>query len=121
LTSDLVAVIHNCRIGSFYWQKRRQQGHCPIVGISINGASTIFSLASWVIYVPIGCRHPFMRYSLPSDAKTTATCPLLNPENKCQWSINCFRSCVFGNEGNAQILVHTTALLTALIGKNTIY
>jgi len=37
--------------------------------MSVKGASTIFSFASLVIYVPIGCRHPFMKYWQPSLEK----------------------------------------------------
>jgi len=36
--------MHNGRIGSIYWQKRQQHGHRPILSMSINGASTIFTL-----------------------------------------------------------------------------
>jgi hypothetical protein len=80
----LVVVLHNGRIGSFYGQKRYQHGHHPILSMSVNGASTIFSFASGVSYVPIGCRHPFMRYWQPLLAKTTAKYSLQHPENERQ-------------------------------------
>jgi len=88
--SDLAIDIHNGRIGSFYWQKRQQHGHCPILRMCVNGVSTIFSFASRASYIPIGCRHPFMRYWQPLMAKTTATCSLRHPENERQWSVNDF-------------------------------
>jgi hypothetical protein len=61
-----------------------------MLGMSVNRASTIFSIASWVSYVPIGCSHPFMRYWQPLVAKTTATCSLRHPENERQRSVNDF-------------------------------
>jgi len=92
LDSDLVAVMHNRCIGCFCGRKRQQQGHRPILRISVNGASMIFSFASWVLYVPIGCRHPFMRYWQPLTRKTTMTCSLPHPENERQQSVNSFSS-----------------------------
>ena len=60
-----MSVMHNRYIGSIYRPKRQQQGHCPILGMSVNGASTIFRFTSWVFYVPIGWRHPFFRHWQP--------------------------------------------------------
>jgi len=57
--------MHNQCIGRYYWQKRQQHGHHPILRMSGNGASIIFSFASWIIYVPIGYRHPFIAHWLP--------------------------------------------------------
>jgi hypothetical protein len=37
----LVADIHLCDIGSLYCQKQQQNALCPILKMSINGASTI--------------------------------------------------------------------------------
>jgi len=117
----LVADIHSSNIGSLYWQKQQRHAPCGILKMSGNGASTIFSFASWVSYVPIGCRYPFMRYWQPSLAKTTATCSLRHPENERQRSVNSFRTCLFRNQGIARIFACITVLLTALLGKNTIY
>jgi len=58
--------------------------------MSVNGASTIISFASWVSYVLIGCRHPFMRYWQPLLAKTTATRSLQHPENERHQGIKDF-------------------------------
>jgi len=117
----LVADIHLSNIGSLYWQKQQQHTPCGILKMSINGASTICSFASWVSSVPIGCKHPFMRYWQPLLAKTTATCSLRHPENERQRSVNSFRTCIFCNQGIARIFACTTVLFTALLGKNTIY
>jgi len=89
--------------------------------MSVNGAWTIFSFASWVSYVPTGCSHPFMRYWQPLLATTTAKCSLQHPENERQLSVNSFRSCIFFNQGIAWIFACITVLLTALLGNNTIY
>jgi len=94
---------------------------CHIMKMSVNGASMIFSFISWVIYVLVGCRNPFIRYCQPLLAKTTATCSLPHPENEPQWRINIVSSCISGNQGIARILVFITELLTALIGKKTMY
>jgi hypothetical protein len=89
--------------------------------MSVNGTSTIFSFASGVSYVPIGCGYPFMRYWQPLLAKTTVTCSLRHPENERQRSVNSFRTCIFRNQGIVRIFACINVLLTALLGKNTIY
>jgi len=98
-----------------------QHGHHPILGMSVNGASMILSIASWVIYDPFGCKHPFIRYWQPLLAKTTATYSLPHPDNERQWSVNSLRCYIFLDQGILRIFVRITVLLTALIGKNTIY
>jgi len=113
--------MHNQCIGSFYRQKRQQHGHRPILRISINRVSTIFSFESCVMYVPIGCRHPFMRHWQPLKAKTTATCSLLHPENERQRRMNSFRSFIFRNHGITWIFAHITESLTTLIGRDKLY
>ena len=117
----LVADIHLTDIGSLYCQKRQWHAPCRILRTSVNRVSMIFSFASLVIYVPIGCRHPFIRYWRSILAKKTATCSLPHPENERQRSVNSFSCCKFGNQGTARIFTFITELLTALIGKNTIY
>jgi len=88
--------------------------------MSVNIASTILSFAFCVIYIPIGCRHPFIEYWQPLLAKTKATCSLPHPEDDCQRSVNGCSCSIFGNQGIALISVLITELLTALIGKNSI-
>jgi len=89
--------------------------------MSVNVGSTIFRFASLVIYVPIGCRHPFMRYWQPLLAKTTVTCSLPHPEKDRQQSVNRLSCQIFGNQGIARIFAFRTEFLTTLIGNNTIY
>ena len=88
--------------------------------MSVNGASTIFNLTSWVIHVPIGCGDSSIRYWQPLLAKATATCSLPHSGNERQPSVNSFSCCIFGNQGIARIVAFITELLTAVIGKNTI-
>jgi len=88
--------------------------------MSVNGASTIFSFALWVIYVPIGCRHPLIKYWQALLAKTMVTCSLPHPQIERQWSFTSCSCCIFGNEAIALIFTFVTELLTALIGKNII-
>jgi len=117
----LVADIYLSDIGCRYWEKLQRHARCRILRISVNAASTTFSFSSQVIYLPIGCRHPFIKYWQPLLAKTTATCSLPHPENERQQSINSFSCCILGNQGIALMFAFITELLTALIGKNTIY
>jgi len=89
--------------------------------MSINGALRIFSLASWVIYIPIGCSHPVIKYWQPLLAKTSATFSLPHPENERQRSVKGVSCCIFANQGFARIFAFITELLTTLRGKNSIY
>jgi len=89
--------------------------------MSVNGGSTIFSFASWVIFVLIGCSHPFIRYWQPLPGKTTATCSLPYPENEHLRGVDGFSCGIFGNQDIAWIFIFPTELLTTLSGKNTIY
>jgi hypothetical protein len=72
----LIADIYFSDIGSLYWEKLQRHASCRILRMSVKGVSTIFSFESWLIYVPIGCRHPFIKYWQPLLAKTTVKCSL---------------------------------------------
>jgi hypothetical protein len=100
--------------------KRQQQSQCPILSMSVNRASIIVSFPSWLSYIPIGFRHPFMRYWQPCLAETTATCFLWHLETECQWRVNGYRTCIFCNQGIALIFTCILVLLTTLLCKNTI-
>jgi hypothetical protein len=89
--------------------------------MSINRVSTIFGFASWPIYIPISCIHPDIKYWQPSLAKMTAKYALPHPENEYQRSVNSASCCILGNQVIALIFAFITELLTAIIGKNTIY
>jgi len=118
---QLVLDIHLSDIDSLYWEKLQRHAPCRIMRMNVNGASTFFSFESWVIYFPIGCRHPFIKYWQPLLAKTTETCSLPHPENQRQRNVNSFSCCIFGNQGIALISAFITELLTAVIDKNSIY
>jgi hypothetical protein len=55
---------------------------------SINRVSMMISFASWVIYIPIDCRYPFIQYWQPLEGKTTRTCSLRHTDNERQQSVN---------------------------------
>ena len=58
----LVADVHLSDIDSFYWEELQRHAPSRILRMSINGASMmIFNFASWVFYVPTGCRDLFIR------------------------------------------------------------
>jgi len=116
----LVAHIHLSDIGCLDWEKQLGHTRCRMLRMSVNGVSTIFSFASLIICVPLGCRHPFIKYWQPLLPKTTVTCSLPHPENERPWSINSWSDCIFGNQGIALIFAVIKKLLIALIGKNTI-
>jgi hypothetical protein len=117
----LVADLHPSVIGSHYRHQQLRHALCRILKLSPNSESTIFSFASWVIYVPIGCRHPFSQSWHPSLAIAMAKCILPHPENERQQNINILSWCIIGNQSIAWILAFITELLTSLIGKYTVY
>jgi hypothetical protein len=112
---------HLWDIGTLYWQKQQRHAPCGILKMTVNGASTIFSFASCVSYVPIGVRHPFMRYWQRILAKTTATCSLRHRENERHRSVSNFRTCIFRNQGIVRNFACITVLSTTLLGNTTIY
>ena len=111
--------MHNWYIGSFSRQKRQQHGHCPSLRMSVNGETTMFPFASAVIYVPIGWRHPFVRYWQPLLGKTRATCSLPHPEIECQRCINDFQLRILGNLCSDRLQTFIYQIVVAFIGKTT--
>jgi len=85
----------------------------------VSGASMIISFASRVVYVPIGCRHPFIKYWQPLLAKSTATCSLLHPENMRQQSISNFQLPILSNLSSDWLQTSVHQILAAFTGKNT--
>jgi len=117
----LVADIHLSDIACLHCEKLQRDPCSCILRMSFNIATTMFSFASWVIYVPIGCRILFINYWQPLLAKSTATYSLPHAENERQRSINSFSCCIFGNHGIALIFAFITELFTAMIAKNSMY
>jgi len=103
----LVAGIHVLDIRSLYWENEHQW--------SVKD----FTFTSWVIYVPIGWRHPFTRYWQPLLGKTTATCSLPHPENERQWSINGYQLRILGNSCSDWLQTYIYEILAAFTGKTT--
>jgi len=117
----LVANIHLSNVGCLYWETLQWHARCHILRMSVKGASTIFCFASWVIYVLIGWRHPFIKCWQPLLPKTTATDSLPHSENEGQRRVNSFSCCIFGNRAIPLIFAFITELSTGVIGKNTVY
>jgi len=114
----LVVDIHLSVIDSLYWEKLQWHAPCRIRRMSVNGASTIFSLASWIIYVLIGCRYPFIRQWLPLLGKTTATCSLPHPENERQRSVNNSLLWILGNLVSDWLQTSIYQIFAAFTDKN---
>jgi len=113
--------IHSSDNGSLYCETLQQHAPCRILEMIVNRASRIFSFASWVIYVPIGCRHPFNRFWLPLLGETTVTCSLPHPENERQQSVNDFKLWVMGNFFSDCLQISIDQILAAFTGKNNSY
>jgi len=121
IQSDLVAVMHNQCIESRYRPPRMRHGHFHIVSMTFNRTSTIFGFTSWVVYIPISCSHPLMRYWRPCVARVTAARSLPPPEHEHHRSQNDFWRWILGNEGIVQILDLITELLITVRRKNANY
>jgi hypothetical protein len=64
------------------------------------------------------CSHLEMRYWLPSEGKTKATCSLPHPENECLWSINDFWSYILCNLHGDWLVTSINPLIAIFTGKN---
>jgi hypothetical protein len=117
----LVAHIHLSNINSLYWRKWQRHLPCHILKISVNGASMTCTFTSWVIYLPIGCRHLFIRYSEPLLATITATCFLPHSKNEHRQSVNSVSGCIFGDQGIERIFEFIADWFNVLKGKYTRY
>jgi len=115
----LVADINSSDIGCLYCEKLRRDVRCRVLRMNVNIASAIFRFTSWVMYIPIGCRHRFIKYWQPLQAKSTATYSLPHPENERQRSVDSFGCCIVGNQGILLIVAFRMELLTAVIRRNT--
>jgi len=110
--------MHTWRIGSLYRQERQRHGHRPIQRMSVDGACTIFTFESCIVYVPIGFCNPFLRYWQPLLGSSTATWFLTHPENECQWSVIDFRLRILGNLYSDWLQTSIHQILAAFTGKN---
>jgi len=115
---QLVVHIHLSDIDRLYWEKLQRHTLCRILRMSVNGASRIFSFASWVIYVPIGCRPPYIGYCLPLLGKTTATCSLPHYGNERQETINNLELRILHNIFSDWLQTSIYQIFAAFTGKN---
>jgi hypothetical protein len=97
---------------------RQQMFKGKYIKMSVNGASTIFSFASRLSYVPIGVKRPFLRYWQPLLAKTTVTCSLRHPENESQRSVNDFQLCILSKLCSNRCQTSIYEILAAFTGIN---
>jgi len=61
----LVVVSHQAIFGCLYRHNTLQYPPCPIMKMSVNGASTIFGHAFWAITPPIGCSQSYSNFWMP--------------------------------------------------------
>jgi len=97
---------------------RQRDASCRILRISVNGGSTIFGFTFWVIHVPNGYRHQFVRYGQPLLGKTTETCSLLHPENERQQSDKESKPRILGDLSSDWLQRSIYQIMAAFTGKN---
>jgi len=68
-TFRLIADIHLSDIGRLYWEKLLRNAPCRILIMSVKGVQLMFIFTCWLISVPIGCRHPVIKYWRPLHGK----------------------------------------------------
>ena len=93
----IVAHCYKRHIGSLYRQKGMRYGHCPLLTMSVNRASTIFGYASWVIWMAMSGNNSYTMYWLSFQSKQCRISLLPHHDNERQWSVNDFWSCKSGN------------------------
>jgi hypothetical protein len=86
--------------------------------VSINGASTSWCGAFWILSVLIDHRHPFFRWWLPLLAKTTATSSLPHPEKEYHQSFNNVYLRIIGNLCSDLSQAYIYQILGVFTGKN---
>jgi len=116
----LVSDTHLPDVRSLYWENLEGCALVLILDMSVNRASTITSFVCWVIYFPIGLRHPFPRYWKPLLGITRATCSLPHLENQCQRSVNNFQLRILGNVCSDWLQISIDNILAACSGETTV-
>jgi len=115
----LIAAIYKQGISRLSWHTQQQHAPCPILKLSLNGASTIFSLASLVIDVSLCNNNAYTMSWRPVQPKHCTISLLPHLEHQRQQSLNNFWFCILGNQGIARILELITEPLTAVVVQNT--
>jgi hypothetical protein len=81
-------------ISCLYRLKGKWHSHCPILGISVNRASTLFWLLGKIIIKGLGCRDIQSNYFLPLLATMSAVTSPPSSKNEVQQSVNNVCSCI---------------------------
>jgi len=113
----MVVVIPNRSIGCLYRQKLLWQAPYPMLKMSVNGASTILGVASWVIRWMVGCSQLGRNYWMPSYAKEITIPSLLHLTNGHQCRVNDLWSWIFGSICDACSHTSINRELSAYIGR----
>jgi len=111
-----IAAIHKCGIGRLFREKREPQAPCPILNMSVNGASTIFGLVSQAIQMRFGRYYAYSKYWPPLSGKQIEPRSLPHHENWHQWSINDFWPFIMGVQSMMNWLLCIYDVLTVFSG-----
>jgi len=84
---------------------------------SVNGASIIFGIASWLIRQPVSCGQSWRNCWPPLSEKPIAIPSLPHFENKRQWSVNDCWCCILGNLGGNRLQTVINEVLAVFIVK----
>jgi hypothetical protein len=99
-------------------QTRHHGGPRPILSMSVNSVSILFSCAFWIIYVLFRYRHPFLRYWLSLMTETTATGCLPRPENDHERNVSNGWLHMIGDLCSDWLQASIYQMLAACTGKN---
>jgi hypothetical protein len=86
--------------------------------MSVNGASPISGLASWIMTRLHASIKPQWQYWPPLLAKRPTTISLPPPKNVGQWCVNNFWSCIIDNSRAVQRHTPIIIFLAAFLSKN---
>jgi hypothetical protein len=89
--------------------------------ISINGGSTIFGLASWIIYVLQCVNNSCTILRQPIYFKQCMTHTINHHKTVYQRIIHNIESCILGNQGSAQNIDLIMELSTSVVLKHMMY
>ena len=103
---------------TFFWLKDKWNARCHTLEMSVNGASTTFCLASWIIQMLGNYSHSLSEYWPPFEADQLGTTLRLSPKNERQRSVNKFWSCIWNDPGAAQRHLPTLHVSATFQSKN---
>ena len=103
-------------IGRLVSWKGKRYTSCRIIKMSINGASTILRLATWIIPGLLIEIVTEWSYWLPFSANMMQTISLPLPKHERQQSVNDYWSCILNNPRAVQRLYSITNTMAAIMG-----